>query len=276
MVPAAEMEAFVHDLLRVHRVAQRESGFYLEVTVACHQLVLDEVDQSRLVRMACYLTDGEGTDIAEPEILFYTGQDVWIPIQITRYLGGRVVYASVEAGDVTVLNDVGQQELAAYADLLAHHYRQLFLSPVATGHAPVDATVPVSTAIQDLVEQLARKHGMDLATPDACLRLRMDNGPECWVIQRVNEHISVACYHSLDDGTPDPDLIFLPTAAGWVLVDLVYSWETWRAYVLWALQHGHPICDVPRAVLFMHFATYWVRRLQELGWLAGAQPYPAA
>src|SRR5436853_7558992 len=62
-------------------------------------LVILELEPNRLVSFGYYLQDAQGLTVPDPEFLFYLdAHGQWLPLAITRYLGGKSEHATLACG----------------------------------------------------------------------------------------------------------------------------------------------------------------------------------
>lgn len=135
------------------------------------------------------------------------------------------------------------------------------------GEAP-----PPSIAMQQLIEKIATKHGVDLNYYLAFLWLEKPDCAKRLIVERIDEwHISVAL--AAEDETTgrfvaDPDMIFLTGASGWIPVEVYCSPAEWSAY----LTASAPNDDVLQSRIttneYAAFVDYWATQIQTAGWLA--------
>ncbi len=122
---ANEMERFVHELREQYGSSQHEDGrWYLNLRFRqCGDLQVEEVRKDLVVKVTFFLSTYSGSKIADPEIHFFVGEELWEPFQMDRYCW-RVCCGEVnDAGKLQVSDPNKQGELAEYADILAVHWR---------------------------------------------------------------------------------------------------------------------------------------------------------
>jgi len=85
------------------------------------RLVIEKTGE-KTVSVAHYY-EQYGRPIADPEIIFFTGDSGWIALEITQVLGGQRVYAvlSSDGQEVALINAVDQASLALFAEDWAHN-----------------------------------------------------------------------------------------------------------------------------------------------------------
>src|ERR671932_1673512 len=87
----------------------------------------------------------------------------------------------------------------------------------------------VSTKMQQVIEQLAAKHTVDLKRTGAYLRLEMP-GFDRLSIENIGRHrISVAHYFEQNgDLVADPEIVFYTCELGWYPVEITQVWSGWQ------------------------------------------------
>ena len=129
-----------------------------------------------------------------------------------------------------------------------------------------------SPQMQQLIEQLAIKHEMNLVEPGSYLRLAIldysvhliiETDPDCQVI--------VGCYagHGTEDA--DPYMRFVSSyPVGWVPMEVLYSPDEWQMFVQ---QIG--LFINPDDVDLADLTEYWAKCLLEQGWLINGEKQEA-
>ncbi len=122
-----EMNELVYELLGRYWQEEFDQPIDLVLTMAGHaHLVIKELMRYRLLRVGTYLTSPEGKLLPDPAILFAieeTGE--WIPIEITRILGGQWIVGALHpvTGVLHIADKQGQAALAAYTYLWVYNLR---------------------------------------------------------------------------------------------------------------------------------------------------------
>jgi hypothetical protein len=127
--------------------------------------------------------------------------------------------------------------------------------------------------MQQIIEQLAAKHGCDLGYAEAYLRLDM-LGFDRLSIERIAPHqISVAHYFEDEHGdlVADPELVFLTSGEHWVPIAIGLKLSGWHKVALLndagdAIRTLRPKAQREAA----SFANMWAKNIREQGWLADA------
>jgi hypothetical protein len=88
-----------------------------------------------------------------------------------------------------------------------------------------------SREMQEMMTQLAAKHGLDLSTPEAYLRLEMA-GFDRLVIEKIGQHlVKVGHYYEQQDGPiADPEVIFFTGTPEWVPLEITQVLGGHRAH----------------------------------------------
>lgn len=126
--------------------------------------------------------------------------------------------------------------------------------------------------MQQIIEALAAKHGLDLAAAEGHLRLELP----CFmplVIEKIGRHlVSVTHYYYQNgDACPDPDMVFYTGAEGWMPVEITQVLGYTRCLTLGA--DGKPEGIAIRSYNDVaSFAEFWANNIREQGWLERGQP----
>ena len=122
-----------------------------------------------------------------------------------------------------------------------------------------------SPTMQQLIEQLAAKHNVDLSQPRATLRLTL-SGRDDWLVVYTADgrHISLSrCVNAAGSVDTDPYILLLmdyPT--GWLPLDLLYSPTEWEAFA-----HATTLAEDLDAVDLVELTEYWAGLFIAQGWL---------
>jgi len=103
------------------------------------RLVIEKVGK-HLVSVAHYF-EQEGDLIADPEIVFFTGYEGWVPIEVTQVIGGTRGYAGLtpDGQDIAWFNPDPQADLADFAGTWADNIKaQGWLENGVKWTAPID------------------------------------------------------------------------------------------------------------------------------------------
>ena len=121
--------------------------------------------------------------------------------------------------------------------------------------------------MQRTIEQLAAKHGVDLAHAGAHLRLEMPNYDRL-VIENIGQNrISVAHYFEQNgDLIADPEIVFFTCWLGWYAVEITQVFTGWRRLAS-IDERGHiTAADLSRQADVARFANSWARNIAAQGW----------
>ena len=126
-----------------------------------------------------------------------------------------------------------------------------------------------SNKMQEVVTQLAAKHGLDLSQPGASLRLDMP-GFDRLVIERTGEKlVSVAHTYEQDERLmPDPEIVFFTGESGWIPMEINQIVGGRRVYATLSPdgQELALVNPVDQASLAL-FAEDWANNIEAQGWL---------
>lgn len=125
-----------------------------------------------------------------------------------------------------------------------------------------------SPLMQQLIEQLAAKHALDLIAPGQYLRLAIPDNPIHLIIETTDDRqVIVGCYDDHGTEDADPYLRFAPDyPLGWLPMELLYSPQAWTDFLQQTGATVHPD-DVDLADL----TEYWAGRLIAQGWLRNGE-----
>jgi hypothetical protein len=120
------VDEFVRELVSRHWTEETDKPIHLVLTMAGHgHLVSQELLPGRLVQVGIYLTSLGGRRLPDPAILFALEAGEWIPIEITRVLGGQWIVGALHPGSgaLYIADERGQAALAAYTHLWVYSVR---------------------------------------------------------------------------------------------------------------------------------------------------------
>ena len=128
------------------------------------------------------------------------------------------------------------------------------------------------TKMQEVIEALAVKHGLDLSRNEAHIKLL--NGPYMpLVIEKIGPQlVSVTHYfYQNGDACADPDMVFYTGDGGWMPVEITQTLGYRRALTF--NDAGQPAGIDARAYAEMLlFAEFWAVNIQQQGWLDHGHP----
>lgn len=122
--------------------------------------------------------------------------------------------------------------------------------------------------MQQIITQIAAKHGLDLAADEAHLRLTMPHFDRL-VIEKIGaRQISVAHYFEQNgDLVADPDIVFFVDDAGWIPIEITQVFGYQRVAFL-RTEGERNIAALPDDQLAVAvFADDWAENLRDQGWL---------
>ena len=121
MQASTKMQQVIGQLAAKHTVDLTRTGAYLRLEMPnFDRLSIENIGQHR-VSVAHYF-EQHGDLVADPEIVFYTCDQGWYPIEITQVWGGWRPAARLEAtGHIEAVNLRGQAEVARFATTWARN-----------------------------------------------------------------------------------------------------------------------------------------------------------
>ncbi len=141
---------------------------------------------------------------------------------------------------------------------------------------PVLAEQTTCLQMQQLIEQLAAKHQVDVSIAGVRLWLALPGTTERLLIASLSGG-RVGLTHCVADANEqlvcDMDLVFLVTEVGWRPIELLHADAVWAAYVQGAATTGGAqVYDEAGEICLPSFAEYWVEQLTQQRWLEESQP----
>lgn len=130
--------------------------------------------------------------------------------------------------------------------------------------------------MQTFIEQVAKKHGVDLATVGVRLWLALPDTSERLFIAGLSGS-RVGLTHCVADSAQllscDMDLVFSVTETGWQPIELLHTEAVWVAYTqrITATQVA-PVQDGEGNLNLALFAESWAEQLMKQRWLEDSQP----
>ena len=126
-----------------------------------------------------------------------------------------------------------------------------------------------SKKMQEVITQLAERHGLDLSEPKARLRFDMQ-GFDRLVIEKTGENlVSVAHYFEQDSRLiPDPKIVFFTGESGWIPMEITQALGGHRVCASLST-HGQEVVlvnSLDQMYLAM-FAEDWAQNIETQGWL---------
>src|SRR5690606_11937893 len=93
MNTTALMQETVTALAQRHGLDLREKGAYLRLDMPHFDRLVIEVLHPTLVSVAHVYEPRPGVHLADPGIVFFTGDGPWMPIEVMQRIGGYRIYA---------------------------------------------------------------------------------------------------------------------------------------------------------------------------------------
>ena len=126
MKTTAKMQETVTALAQRHGLDLREKGAYLRLDMPHFDRLVIEVLHPTLVSVAHVYEPRPGVHLADPGIVFFTGDEAWVPIEVTQRIGGYRIYAvlSEELDSIVSVLSEKQADLASFAEMWADNIRQ--------------------------------------------------------------------------------------------------------------------------------------------------------
>jgi hypothetical protein len=130
-----------------------------------------------------------------------------------------------------------------------------------------------SPKMQRVIEQLAKKHGLDLSREEAHLRLTMP-GYHRLVIETIGSQcVSVAHYFEQNgDLVADPDVVFFTGYGEWVPIEITQVMDIYRRYAELD-EAGRAIerMNLQGVAALASFTEQWAQNILAQGWLERGQ-----
>jgi hypothetical protein len=122
MKTSPKMQRIITELAQKHGVDLSQVAAYLRLHLPGYERLTIENSGQQQVSVAHYF-EQNGDLVADPDVVFFTGYSVWVPIEITQNYGYTVRYATLnEAGtQICRLNLTGQASLAAFSEQWAQN-----------------------------------------------------------------------------------------------------------------------------------------------------------
>ena len=93
MKTSSKMQDIVVKLAQKHRLDLTCKGACLRLDMPHYDRLVIEVLHETLVSVAHVYEPSPGVRIADPGIVFFTGYEAWIPIEVNQRIGGYRIYA---------------------------------------------------------------------------------------------------------------------------------------------------------------------------------------
>jgi hypothetical protein len=130
-----------------------------------------------------------------------------------------------------------------------------------------------SPAMQQIVTQLAKKHGLDLMQPSTHLKLEMEHFDPL-VIEKIDRHLLSMAHYYISNGIykADPEIIFYTGDGQWVPMAVTQMLRGFHIYARFS-----PKGDLTGPVDLWHqatladFAEQWATNITDQNWLKDGQ-----
>jgi hypothetical protein len=124
MKASPKMQALMAQLAKQHGVDFSQVGAHLRLALPGYDRLVIEAIGGQRVSVAHYF-ELNGDLVADPDVVFFTGDGRWLPIEITQALGGYRLYAELanDGQQLECLDPRGQADLAAFAEFWAQNLR---------------------------------------------------------------------------------------------------------------------------------------------------------
>jgi len=125
MKTTVKMQETVTALGQRHGLDLREKGAYLRLDMPHFDRLVIEVLHPTLVSVAHVYEPRPGVHLADPSIVFFTGDGPWMPIEVMQRIGGYRIYAvlSPELDAIVSVLPKEQADLASFAEMWAENIR---------------------------------------------------------------------------------------------------------------------------------------------------------
>ena len=122
MKTAAQMQQIITRIASQHGVNLNETGAHIRLEQECFMpLVIENIGPNH-VSVAHYFVS-EGDMITDPEVVFFTGYERWVPVSIQHSFGGVQIVAEAdeEARAITQMAPKAQADVAAFCRMWARN-----------------------------------------------------------------------------------------------------------------------------------------------------------
>jgi hypothetical protein len=124
MKASPKMQTIVTQLAQRYHIDLSQVGAHLRLELPGYDRLVMEAIGGQRVSVAHYF-ELNGDLVADPDVVFFTGDGRWLPMEITQALGGYRRYAELANDDqqLDCLDPRGQADLAAFAEFWAQNLR---------------------------------------------------------------------------------------------------------------------------------------------------------
>ena len=127
--------------------------------------------------------------------------------------------------------------------------------------------------MQQIVTQIAKKHGLDLSAPSTHLKLEMEHFDPL-VIEKIDRHLLSVAHYYISKGIykADPEIIFYTGDGQWVPMAVTQMLRGFRIYARFSPKGDltGPVDLKPQADL-AGFAGWWATNIKDQNWLKDGQ-----
>jgi hypothetical protein len=123
MKPSPKMQEVISAIAAKYGLNMRQQGAHVRLTMPHYDPLVIEVLHEHLVNVAHLYEPRPDIRIADPAIAFFTGYDLWVPVEVTQRIGGYRIYATLsdDMGDITGVLPTAQADLADFAEMWAEN-----------------------------------------------------------------------------------------------------------------------------------------------------------
>lgn len=117
MYTSPMMQAIIIELADKHDVDLNDRWAHLRLEMGAYQPLVIETVGPHLVSVGHYAEVNRDL-VPDPQVVFFTGADGWVPIEITQQLGGRRVYARLSDDErrIVPVDAAGVARLVNFVD----------------------------------------------------------------------------------------------------------------------------------------------------------------
>lgn len=121
MKTSRKMQEVITAIAAKYALDLQQKGAHLRLTMPHYDPLVIEVLHEHLVNIAHLYEPRPDIRIADPAIAFFTGYDLWVPVEITQRIGGYRIYATLsdDMSDITAVLPAAQADLAGFAEMWA-------------------------------------------------------------------------------------------------------------------------------------------------------------
>lgn len=121
MIPSRKMQEVVSAIAGKYGLDLMAKGACLRLSMPHYDPLVIEVLHEHLVNVAHVFEPHPDTRIADPGIAFFTGYDLWVPVEVTQRIGGYRIYATLseDMDEITSVIPAQQADLAGFAEMWA-------------------------------------------------------------------------------------------------------------------------------------------------------------